>query len=368
MERPKQPWLHSAWVDGAFILSPPFLCLLAIVLFPGFFQQHVKSLPVPAWVLLVLLIDVGHVYSTLFRTYLEEETRLTRRRLLLWVPLGAWAGGMLLYSLGEGVFWRVLAYLAVYHFVRQQYGFMRLYSRKEPRLRAEHRFDTLCVYAATLLPLLYWHLEGGRHFNWFIADDFLRLSFPAAAPWVAYLNVALFLVYLGKEAWVFWRHRRVNLPRFLVMTGTFLAWYIGIVHYNGDLIFTTFNVVSHGIPYLALVWISRKRPQNRLVQPVRRTWRERLTVGLVGGGFFIGLVVVLAYLEEGLWDALVWREHPEVFSTFQVLPQVEDGVVLAVLVPLLALPQITHYLLDGFIWKASRKRQPNPMAEGKTGA
>ncbi|WP_210490402.1 hypothetical protein [Rufibacter aurantiacus] len=356
MNLPKQPWLRSPWVDGLFILSPPFLCLLTIMLFPGFFQQHVKSLPVPAWVLLILLIDVGHVYSTLFRTYFEKEILKQRRQLLLWVPFGAWAGGILLYSLGEGIFWRVLAYLAVYHFVRQQYGFMRLYSRQEHRPRKEHQFDAFCVYAATILPLLYWHLEGSRNFNWFVDHDFLPLSFPVAAPWIAYLNISLLLGYLLKEAWVCWKTGRFNLPRHLVITGTFLAWYIGIVHYNGDLIFTTFNVVSHGIPYLALVWISRKQPKSRVAQPVAPSWREKFSMGMVGVGFFIGLVVVLAYLEEGLWDALVWREHAEVFSSFQLLPQVNDNLILSVLVPLLALPQMTHYILDGFIWKASKDK------------
>ena len=34
---------------------------------------------------------------------------------------------MALYSRGELVFWRALAYLAVFHFVRQQYGWMALY-------------------------------------------------------------------------------------------------------------------------------------------------------------------------------------------------------------------------------------------------
>ncbi|RNI22557.1 hypothetical protein [Rufibacter latericius] len=355
--RQKQPWLHSAWVDILFILSPPFLCLLAILLFPDFFLQHVKSLPVPAWVLLILLIDVGHVYSTLFRTYFEKEALKQKGRLLLWTPVGAWLAGIFLYSLGDGIFWRVLAYLAVYHFVRQQYGFMRLYSRKEQRPTWEHQLDTFCVYAATLLPLLYWHLEGNRNFNWFIEDDFLTLNLPQVTPWIAFLNVSLFAGYLLKEAWVFWQTKRWNLPRNLVITGTFLVWYIGIVHYNGDLIFTTFNVVSHGIPYLALVWISRKKPQNTPGNHAPLTWRQRLSLGLAGVVFFVGLLIVLAYVEEGLWDALVWREHPQVFASFQGLSAVNDQLLLSLVVPLLALPQMTHYILDGFIWKTSSPRK-----------
>jgi len=62
-------------------------------------------------------------------------------------------------------------------------------------------------------------------------------------------------------------------------------------------------------------------------------------------------IVVFAYLEEGLWDGLVWREHASIFGIFSVLPTVSRRELLAVLIPLLSLPQATHYVLDGFIWK-----------------
>jgi len=46
-----------------------------------------------------------------------------------------------------------------------------------------------------------------------------------------------------------------------------------------------------------------------------------------------------------------WKEHGLVFN-FNKLPQINLGEkALSFIVPLLALPQITHYILDGFIWK-----------------
>jgi hypothetical protein len=38
--------------------------------------------------------------------------------------------GVALYSEGELTFWKVLAFVAVFHFVRQQYGWVALYRRK----------------------------------------------------------------------------------------------------------------------------------------------------------------------------------------------------------------------------------------------
>ncbi|PRY07415.1 hypothetical protein CLV24_12364 [Pontibacter ummariensis] len=353
-EQKKQPWLQSPLVDGLFILSPPFLCLLAIMLFPGFFQTKDNAVSVTAWVLLILLIDVGHVWSTLFRTYFDKERLRQQKQLLLWVPVLAWLGGMLLHSLGGLVFWRVLAYLAVYHFVRQQYGFLRLYSRQEKQSQLERQIDTITVYVATIYPLLYWHLEGNRRFNWFLENDFYFLSQPGLLPLLTGMYLLVLAIYLLKEVRRVWRNKYLNLPRNLVILGTLLSWYLGIVYYNGDLIFTTFNVVSHGIPYMASVWIFGKRKYRKAGATAGLA--ERLAFGAAGIAFFLGLVFLLAYVEEGLWDALVWRDHESVFSLFTGLPIIEDELLLTVLVPLLALPQLTHYILDGFIWKVSREK------------
>lgn len=132
----------------------------------------------------------------------------------------------------------------------------------------------------------------------------------------------------------------------LLLLGTAASWYVGIVLFNGDLAFTLLNVVAHGIPYLALVWITSQPAAAPDHKTLRHWWHGRYGVGL-----FLGLLFGLAYLEEGIWDGLVWREHAGVFSLFQQLPSVSDSLTLALLVPLLALPQATHYVLDGFIWR-----------------
>ena len=64
-------------------------------------------------------------------------------------------------------------------------------------------------------------------------------------------------------------------------------------------------------------------------------------------GVFLYVVILLliAFSEEYLWEILVWKEHFSFdlvsFSNWQFL-----------VVPLLTVPQFTHYLLDGFIWKS----------------
>ena len=352
----QQPWLHSAWLDGIFILSPPFLCLAVVALFPAYFQQTEMSLA--AWVALVLLIDVAHVYSTLFRTYFEKASVAQYGQLLWVVPLGAWFAGMLLHSLDSGLFWRLLAYLAVYHFIRQQYGFMQLYARREQHMQWERALDTVAIYTATLYPLLFWHLEGERDFHWFLQGDFWLIPYPKLLPLLTILYCAILLAYLLKEVFFSLRNRTVNIARNLLVAGTFLSWYLGIVYYNGDLIFTLFNVVSHGVPYLALVWIYGRRKQAQAITAPDHAFRiEKIVFSTAGVALFLLLVFVLAYLEEGLWDGLVWRERAGFFSFFAALPALTNKTLLSFIVPLLAVPQITHYVLDGFIWRVRKNEQ-----------
>lgn len=79
-----QPWIGKPVVDIVFILLPPFASLLFILLFPSLFRDT-KDMSVGGWVALVLLVDVAHVYSTLYRTYLDPKA-LQQQRSLLWAP------------------------------------------------------------------------------------------------------------------------------------------------------------------------------------------------------------------------------------------------------------------------------------------
>ncbi len=351
MERKtEQPWLHSAMLDGVFMLSPPFIALALVAFLPSIFQSS-GEIPLIYWLVLVVFIDVAHVYSTLYRTYFRSSE--FKGFLLTVVPLGCYVSGVILHSLNGMLFWRCLAYLAIFHFVRQQYGFMRLYSRHERSRPWERLTDTVAIYTATLYPLLYWHFEGGRAFSWFIEDDVL--SFPA--PHIAAISLVLYfvviLVYVIKELAAIVRTGRFNWPRNLLVAGTFLSWYFGIVFFNGDMAFTTLNVISHGIPYMALIWVMEAK-KNRSEPAGKRLFLDitfRHAWGLV---FFVLLLALLAYLEEGLWDGLVWKEHGSVFKSFSGLPQIDDHLLLSLVVPLLALPQATHYVLDGFIWKIKK--------------
>lgn len=351
----KQPWIYSGVTDGLFILAPPFAALLLVALLPNVFANGVQ-VSEWWWLGLVLCIDVAHVYSSLYRTYFHRPTFQRRRNLLLLLPVMAFALSVLLYVFSPLLFWKLLAYLAVYHFVRQQYGFMRIYSRQEPYHKWYHRMDSVAIYTATLYPILYWHLHAPRQFDWFTEYDFFTFQSPWLAQVSQYVYVLVIMLYLIKEIHQWVKHRRFNLPRNLVVLGTFLSWYMGIVYFNGDLVFTLLNVVSHGIPYMTLVWAYGKK-QSAGRATVYQPWAGRL-FRRYGAWLFVGSLLLLALVEEGAWDVLVWHEHNQVFGWLSALRTDLGREGMRLVVPLLTLPQLTHYLIDGFIWRVSKGEVP----------
>lgn len=159
---------------------------------------------------------------------------------------------------------------------------------------------------------------------------------------------AIVIIYLLKEMNYSIQQRWVNIPKQLLVLGTMLSWYFGIIYFKGDLTFTLLNVISHGIPYMALVWAHGRKQYHMSAGGNKFLQAVFSNKGIL---LFLGLIALFAFVEEGLWDGFVWREHTRFFSLFQQLPEVEDNLLLMLLVPLLAVPQVTHYVLDGFIWK-----------------
>lgn len=126
---PKNYWLFSRTTDLSVFLGSAIvsLLLLAIGWRLGFLNEET---PDWTWIAAILLIDVAHVWSTSFRVYFDTEEFKRRIWLYTLVPILGYVFGVVLYSEGEMTFWRVLAYIAVFHFVRQQYGWVALYRAK----------------------------------------------------------------------------------------------------------------------------------------------------------------------------------------------------------------------------------------------
>lgn len=338
----EQPWIHRAKTDSVFILAPSFIVLAVILLFQDWLLKIEDQYSFYTWLFLIVFIDVAHVYSTLFKTYFVTAEFRKRKKLLLILPIICFTIGMVLFAFGSAVFWTVLAYVAVFHFIRQQYGFMRLYSRKEKKTKANLFIDNLIIYTATGYPMLYWFLSSARKFNWFMPDEFFRFENQTILRAATIIYTCVMGFYAARTIYLGLKEKYFNIPKNAIIVGTALSWYFGIVYFNDDLIFTMLNVVSHGIPYMALIYLNEidTKPESEL-------GRLRYLKAYKGLLIFVAFLILIAFTEEYLWEILVWNEQ---FT--RAYFDVSGWQFL--LVPLLTVPQFTHYILDGFIWKSKK--------------
>jgi hypothetical protein len=303
-----------------------------------------NTTPEWSWITGVLLVDVAHVWSTAFVVYLDPAEWRRRPALYAGAPIVAFAIAIALYAWGEAPFWRAIAYFAVFHFIRQQYGWVMMYrARNGERDRAGRWLDGATIYAATLYPLIWWHASLPRHFAWMRDGDFVGgLPESVIAPARA-IYIALLVLYAARAT----MQRPVSWGKHLVVATTAACWYVGIVATDSDYAFTVSNVFVHGIPYMVLVYLYA-RAAARTPESAHGASARLLRRGVV---VFLASLWLIAYLEEMIWDRALWHERGWLFGS-----GIEAGSAAVVIAPLLAVPQLTHYLLDGFLWR----RRSNP--------
>ncbi|WP_163399896.1 hypothetical protein [Flavobacterium fluviatile] len=337
-----QPWIHRDKTDLLFIIGPSFFVLSIIFMFQDYITEIENDYSFYTWLFLIVFIDVAHVYATLFKTYFVAHEFQKKKKLLILLPIICFVVSMILFSFGSLVFWSFLAYIAVFHFIRQQYGFMRLYARNEAKTKVSVIIDNLAIYAATVYPMLFWFLSPDRKFNWFVENEFFHFENQVLLEILFWIYIGILVIYTVRTAFISFKNRFFNVPKNSIILGTALSWYFGIVYFNDDLVFTLLNVVSHGIPYMALVYfreVESKVDNGSGIFGFLKSYNAVFLYGLI--------LLVIAFSEEFLWEFFVWNENISVsnfdFSGWQF-----------VLVPLLSVPQFTHYLLDGFIWKSKK--------------
>jgi hypothetical protein len=353
------PWLFSKHLDlGLFGGST--LAALLLLLAGNLTGQLDGDAPIWLWVSAVVFVDVAHVWSTGWRVYADTEEFRSRAALYLAVPFACYAAGVVAYSLSPLLFWRLLAYVAVFHFVRQQYGWVALYRRKNGEEDGLPRhLDMATIYGATLVPLLFWHAHQPRRFHWFLQGDFLGGLPPAVSFGAMVLYAGILAAWVVKEAGRIRSGLPVSWGKVLVVVSTVLMWFLGIVILNSDYAFTVTNVLVHGVPYFGLVFFTeKKRAEER--EADRRPARLA-DLGARSAAVFLVPLFVFAWLEEWGWDRLVWHENRVLFPG----PAFDTGALaLALIVPLLALPQATHYVLDGFLWRMRPQNRAAARAVG----
>lgn len=348
------PTLVSPRHDFAWFVLPGVLAAvvgLVVGLLPATSETR-EGGGLGLWILGVVLVDVTHVYASLYRTYLDPQARALHRKRLWLIPLLCLWFGVLLHLESPLLFWSVLAYVAIFHFIKQHLGFALLYVRAGREHTLDRKLVTAAIWAGTLGPVLHWHAHLPTRFTWFVPGDLI-----AGAPaWLGAIALwgqgPIWLVFLVRRIQR-WRQGHSNPILFALVVLPAVNWHLGMVVFDDDRVFTITNVFFHGIPYFALIWVAGGR--DTVATRLKKAGPRLLALA------FYGVLVILALTEEALWDRLVWHDRPELFGSGTTGL---SGFATAFVVSLLTVPQATHYVLDRFIWRAG---PDNPKLAGQLG-
>src|SRR5256885_1302913 len=143
-------WIINAREDLVWFIGSVVASYLLLVLYVTGVLPLIPM--VAGW---AILIDAPHVFGTFSRTYFDRSEWKTRKRLMLG-SLGFFIIGPAMVLLGAGfTFFFVAALWAYYHLVKQHYGFMVLYKKKNNDLAPiDNALDRLLLLFAFNYPFV----------------------------------------------------------------------------------------------------------------------------------------------------------------------------------------------------------------------
>lgn len=337
-------WIFGPRLDLGLFIGPAVVGLAGLIFL--ILKPDAAGYRLPWLALAVILFaDKGHVYVSVFRTYLDREELSRRRVYYVLFPALYWVTGFLLFGLSPILFWSVIVYLGFFHVVRQQYGWM-VYTRSEIAERGESILDSVFIYLAALIPLLIMHCDPLlAERGILVAGDSLVFSPALRSPLLALFGVLIFCFTLY---WIKIGPRR-HLPKAVVFYSTAVGFFSYFVFFGSPAVLTV-QPLLHGLPYLFLVY------RRQSVSESSADWVKWIFRGY-GWLWFCIFVIVAGFLEISLTSGFLSvsrGSHP-----WSVLGPIElPHWALAAVVPVITFPPVFHFITDGFLWRRKSRSFP----------
>ena len=350
-------WIISARDDLIWLIGSVVSSYLLLIL-------YVKGiLPlVPMVALWAILIDAPHVFGTFSRTYFDRTERQNRAR-LLWGSLLFFAVGPIMVFAGAGfVFFFLAALWAYYHLVKQHYGFMVLYKKKNNDLAAiDNALDRVLLLFAFNYP-----------FVAFIAQDPEAMArVPASLQsWVDGVakvllagTIILALAWVGRQLQRAVSGEPLNVPKYLLLAAAIpMHWIVLLTPMpHKPIAIVAILTIYHNLQYHRLIWFHNKKyvGGNADVSPAL-TGTARVPPAVsdlrqkFGAAEFISRRL-LYYIAFGILFGLIYQ-GPRQFLGYVSL-QRGDGVqpfAVQLGISFLWGYAFIHYYLDSKIWRVRR--------------
>jgi len=348
-------WIISARDDLVWFIGSVLSSYLLLFLYvTGFVSLLVMA---ATW---AILIDAPHVFGTFSRTYFDRTERKNRAR-LLWGSLLFFAVGPLLVWAGAGfVFFFVAALWAYYHLVKQHYGFMVLYKKKNGDLaKVDNALDRLFLLFAFNYPFIE-----------FIARDpeamarvpaALRGGVDGLSTILLIATVVLGFAWLARQVQRALVGEPLNVPKYLLLAAAIpMHWIVLLTPMpHKPIAIVAILTIYHNLQYHRLIWFHNKK-YNRMT--VSRT-QDSNSLGSDSDQVNYGAASVISrhvayYIGFGILFGIIYQGPRQLLGYLSF----QNATAGATAQPLMIQLGISflwgyafiHYYLDSKIWRVRR--------------
>jgi hypothetical protein len=215
---------------------------------------------VPMVALWAILIDAPHVFGTFSRTYFDRTERRNRAR-LLWGSLLFFIVGPLMVLVGAAfVFFFIAALWAYYHLVKQHYGFMVLYKKKNGDLApVDNALDRLLLLFAFNYPFVAFITQDPEAMA--RVPSSLRSSVGVLAAFLLTGTIILTIAWLARQVQRAALHLPLDIPKYLLLTAAIpMHWVVLLTPMpHKPIAIVAILTIYHNLQYHRLIWFHNKK-------------------------------------------------------------------------------------------------------------
>lgn len=348
-----QPWFANWYLDFCAI---NFIPLLAMVLaLAGIWPFHGKwDNSITLLLAFIIWFDWTHIQAHWFRILgnRAESKKLKIIHSLSFLLIIAI--NITLYLLGFGKWLEIfLVYFAAFHFMRQQYGLIRVYTKGDiGKKKFETNLEFVLFQLIMITPLILWH-SVPPYTNFYWSKIFFKWSGFDLIYW-PFLGVTILALgtYIVLEAKRTIRTQNFNIPKNLTLFTTAIGWGVLTFLSQPHLLVYFTVIIAHDVSYLFLVWWFARRDEILLGNKISTfSW-----VSVKGFLIYYGFLAIFSeFLFIVNWQIVQPDLTPAIFGNFfSFIPFSEGGILRAFGLTLVFSVQFHHYFTDRFLWKKEK--------------
>lgn len=348
----KQPWFHSWYADffGLHFL-PFFFVIMALFEIPPFGNSNLHLMG--TIISFILIIDWAHIFAQWYRIYSNPVESSFNKWIyplsyFLMIPLIA----CVVHYSGRFPVERFLVYFVIYHFIKQHYGYTRIYSSADGnKTKRESFFESSLIYCSMVVPLIYWHINfPDKTFLWktfFIESSIFDL---VIYPGLLFYSISL-AGYVYFEFKRFQRTNFFNWSKNLAILSPALGWGVISLYPESKYLIYFSIVLTHDISYSFFVWLIGRRDKKLISKEV--SWFSWTSIP--GLFFYFAMIILVGQTILVIHHRYVGHSLPNlIFGDFFNFLVYAPGWKQDFGVALFFATQSHHYFIDKYLWKKEK--------------